>query len=41
MRDHWQTGYDDTVKTLRRREWIKKPDDSIGIVVHDIHRLSE
>lgn len=40
MRDHWQSGYEDTVKTLQRREWLKKPDD-IGIVVHDIHRLSE
>jgi NTE family protein len=41
MREHWQTGYEDTLKTLSRREWLKKPDDSIGIVVHDIHRLSE
>ncbi|MFG1477168.1 patatin-like phospholipase family protein [Xanthobacter sp. V4C-4] len=40
MRDHWQTGYEDTVKTLKRKEWLKKPED-IGIVVHDIHRLSE
>jgi len=40
MRDHWQSGYEDTVKTLQRKEWLKKPDD-IGIVVHDIHRLSE
>ncbi|WP_454914892.1 patatin-like phospholipase family protein [Xanthobacter sediminis] len=40
MNDHWQTGYEDTVKTLQRREWLKKPDD-IGIVVHDIHRLSD
>ncbi|WP_234051187.1 MULTISPECIES: patatin-like phospholipase family protein [unclassified Xanthobacter] len=40
MNDHWQTGYEDTVKTLQRGEWLKKPDD-IGIVVHDIHRLSE
>ncbi|MEP9354156.1 patatin-like phospholipase family protein [Xanthobacter sp. KR7-65] len=41
MREHWQTGYEDTVKTLRRGEWLKKPDDSIGIVVHDIHRLAD
>lgn len=41
MRDHWQTGYDDTMKTLRRREWLKRPEAHIGIVVHDIHRLSE
>lgn len=40
MNDHWQTGYEDTVKTLQRGEWLKKPAD-IGIVVHDIHRLSE
>ncbi|MGR7995349.1 MULTISPECIES: patatin-like phospholipase family protein [unclassified Xanthobacter] len=40
MRDHWQTGYEDTVRTLQRKEWLKKPDD-IGIVVHDIHRLND
>ncbi len=41
MRDHWQTGYEDTIKTLRQRKWLTKPEEHIGIVVHDIHRLSE
>lgn len=41
MQDHWQSGYDDTIKTLRRRDWLVKPTDNTGIVVHDVHRLSE
>ncbi|MGE4373237.1 MAG: patatin-like phospholipase family protein [Xanthobacter sp.] len=41
MRDHWRTGYEDTVKTLRQSNWLRKPDDSIQIAVHDIHRVSE
>jgi len=41
MRDHWQTGYEDTMKTLRQRKWLTRPEAHIGIVVHDIHRLSE
>jgi len=41
MHDHWQSGYDDTMKTLRRREWLVKPVDNTGVVVHDVHRLSE
>lgn len=40
MRDHWRTGYDDTMKTLRQREWLKMPASDIGIVVHDVHHLS-
>lgn len=41
MREHWLTGYEDTMKTLRRREWLKKPVDDISVKVHDVHRLSE
>lgn len=41
MRDHWQAGYEDTVKTLRRREFLRKPDKNTAVVVHDIHRLTE
>ncbi|MGQ3673548.1 patatin-like phospholipase family protein [Xanthobacter sp. TB0136] len=40
MRDHWRTGYDDTIKTLRQRDWLKMPASDIGIVVHDVHHLS-
>ena len=38
MREHRQAGYDDTVRTLRHREWLELPDARLGIAVHDIHR---
>ena len=25
MREHWQSGYEDTKRTLKRRDWIKMP----------------
>jgi NTE family protein len=39
MREHWSSGYDDTMMTLRQRDWITIPRDG-GIVVHDVHRLA-
>ncbi|MFH0303388.1 patatin-like phospholipase family protein [Bradyrhizobium sp. 31Argb] len=41
MREHWMSGYEDTKRTLMRRDWIKMPDNGMGIVVHDVHRESE
>ncbi len=41
MRDHWQSGIEDTLKTLRHRKWLTKPDKSEGVVVHDVHRLAD
>ncbi|GGF64187.1 membrane protein [Azorhizobium oxalatiphilum] len=41
MRDHWQSGIEDTMKTLRHRKWLEMPDKSEGIVIHDVHRLSD
>lgn len=38
MREHWHSGYEDTRKTLQHREWLVKPPESIGMVVHDVHR---
>ncbi|PWR23005.1 patatin-like phospholipase family protein [Zavarzinia compransoris] len=38
MREHWDSGYQDTRKTLRHRQWLEKPPESIGMTVHDIHR---
>jgi NTE family protein len=38
MREHWQSGYEDTKRTLKNREWLKMPEDGVGIVVHDVHR---
>jgi len=38
MREHWQSGYEDTKRTLKRRDWLAMPPDGAGIVVHDVHR---
>ena len=38
MREHWQSGYEDTCRTLARREWRQLPPEDPGIVTHDIHR---
>lgn len=38
MREHWSSGYRDTVRTLGHRKWLEKPPESIGMTVHDIHR---
>ena len=38
MREHWDSGYQDTRKTLRHRKWLVKPPESIGMTVHDVHR---
>ena len=38
MREHWQSGYEDTRRTLKRREWLAMPPAGAGIVVHDVHR---
>jgi NTE family protein len=41
MREHWMSGHEDTKRTLMRRDWIKMPENGMGIVVHDVHRESE
>jgi NTE family protein len=38
MREHWNSGYLDTGRTLSRRDWLERPDVSQGIEVHDVHR---
>jgi NTE family protein len=38
MREHWQSGLDDTRRTLKRRDWLCLPEPGMGIVVHDVHR---
>jgi NTE family protein len=40
MREHWQSGYEDTRRTLKRDEWLAMPPDG-GILVHDVHRESD
>jgi len=38
MREHWQSGYEDTRRTLKQRSWLAMPPAGTGIVVHDVHR---
>jgi NTE family protein len=38
MREHWQSGHEDTTRTLKHRKWISMPPEGEGIVVHDVHR---
>ena len=38
MRDHWQSGYEDTKRTLLRKDWLAIPPDGTGILTHDVHR---
>src|SRR5262249_9681056 len=41
MREHWQSGYEDTRRTLRRKDWLSMPPAGAGVVVHDVHREDE
>ena len=41
MREHWQSGYEDTRRTLKRPEWLEIPSNGAGIVVHDVHRRED
>jgi NTE family protein len=41
MREHWQSGYEDTRRTLKRQEWLVMPAPGTGIVVHDVHRQQD
>jgi NTE family protein len=38
MREHWESGYADTVRTLRHPEWLKRSSIRHGVSVHDLHR---
>jgi len=38
MREHWDAGHRDTVRTLRNSDWLAKPTRSGGVAAHDIHR---
>jgi len=40
MREHWQSGYEDTKRTLRQKSWLELPPADAGIVIHDVHRLT-
>jgi NTE family protein len=38
MREHWQSGFEDTKRTLLRKDWLKMPPQGAGVVSHDVHR---
>jgi NTE family protein len=38
MREHWQSGHEDTKRTLKRSHWLTMPTDNMSIIAHDIHR---
>ena len=40
MREHWSSGYEDTRRTLNRKDWLDLPDGS-GIRSHDVHSERE
>ena len=41
MREHWQSGYEDTKRTLKCPEWLAIPSREVGALVHDVHRERE
>jgi NTE family protein len=41
MREHWNSGYEDTLRTLAHKDWLTWHEPDVGIETHDIHRESE
>ena len=41
MREHWQSGYEDTKRTLKQKQWLEIPPEGAGVVVHDVHRQED
>ncbi len=41
MREHWNSGYQDTIRTLRHRDWLRVSKGQNGLSVHDIHRVDD
>ena len=41
MREHWQSGYEDTRRTLKHQKWLTMPAPGSGVVVHDVHRQED
>jgi len=41
MREHWQSGYEDTKRTLKRPHWLAIPCRNVGVLVHDAHCENE
>jgi NTE family protein len=40
MKEHWLSGYEDTKRSLKQRSWLELPPEGSGIVIHDVHRLT-
>ncbi|MCI0737348.1 MAG: patatin-like phospholipase family protein [Beijerinckiaceae bacterium] len=38
MREHWGSGYEDTLRTLRHPEWLERSTMTPGVTIHDLHR---
>jgi NTE family protein len=38
MKDHWRSGYFDTLNTLQHKDWLVMSDIGDGIRTHDVHR---
>jgi NTE family protein len=38
MKEHWASGYADTLRTLRHPEWLTRSSIKGGIAIHDLHR---
>jgi NTE family protein len=41
MTEHWSNGYEDTCRTLKRKDWLAMPPANVGIKTHDLHREYE
>lgn len=41
MKEHWCSGYRDTQRTLRHKEWLEMPAGDCGLVTYDIHRVDD
>ncbi|MGY0504560.1 patatin-like phospholipase family protein [Luteimonas sp. e5] len=41
MNTHWQSGLDDTRRTLAHPHWFDLPDRDLGYAVHDVHRKQQ
>ncbi|MER9001745.1 patatin-like phospholipase family protein [Mesorhizobium australicum] len=38
MREHWETGLEDTQRTLRHRKWLTMPTNVDGVAIRDLQR---
>jgi NTE family protein len=41
MHEHWKNGHEDTVRTMKRKDWLEMPPKNIGVITHDVHREYE